>query len=89
MTTTHFITKEQALNIALTYAGIENNDFLCLGNICRGGFYQIAVRTPYLKYEFYVDAVNGEVAGIDTEPVPYPEALCFCGAAEGGLMAAA
>ena len=83
------LTKEQALNIALTYAGIENNEPHCLSNVCRSGFYQIAVRTPYLKYEFYVDAVNGEVAGIDTEPVPYPEALCFCGADEGGLMAAA
>ena len=83
------MTGELALRIALTYAGIENNDFLCLGNICRGGFYQIAVRTPYLKYEFYVDAVNGEVAGIDTEPVPYQEALHFSAGGEDGLTAAA
>ncbi len=89
MTTTHFITKEQALNIALTYAGIENNDFRCLGNSYCGGFYQIAVRTPYLKYEFFVDAVNGEVAGIDTQPVPYRAGLCFCSADEDGLTAAA
>ena len=64
MTTTHFITKEQALNIALTYAGIENNEPHCLSNVFRSGFYQVAVWTPYLKYEFFVDAVSGDVAGI-------------------------
>ncbi len=89
MNAMHDMTKEQALRIALTYAGIENNDFRCLGNSYCGGFYQIAVRTPYLKYEFFVDAASGEVAGIDMEPVPYPEALCFCSADEDGLTAAA
>ena len=83
------LTKEQALNIALTYAGIENNEPHCLSNVFRSGFYQVAVRTPYLKYEFFVDAASGEVAGIDMEPVPYPEALCFCSADEDGLTAAA
>ena len=89
MTTTHFITKEQALNIALTYAGIENNEPHCLSNVFRSGFYQVAVWTPYLKYEFFVDAENGETAGIDTEPVLYQEALCFCSGDEDSLTAAA
>ena len=82
MTTTHFITKEQALNIALTYAGIENNEPHCLSNVFRSGFYQVAVWTPYLKYEFFVDAVSGDVAGIAMEPVPYQEALHFSAGGE-------
>ena len=88
MTTTHFITKELALRIALTYAGIENSEYHCLSNEYDDGFFRIAVWTPYLKYEFFVDAVSGDVAGIDMEPVPYPEALCFCSADEDGLTAA-
>lgn len=89
MTTTHFITKEQALNIALTYAGIENNEPHCLSNVFLSGFYQVAVWTPYLKYEFFVDAASGDVAGIATEPVPYQEALHFSAGGEDGLTAAA
>ncbi len=71
------ITNEQALKAALAYAGIENEENFCLSNNYQNGFFRVAVWTPYLKYEFYVDALNGEVAGIDTTPVPYPEALSF------------
>ncbi len=89
MNTKKRMTKEQALNIALTYAGIENSEYHCLSNEYDGGFFRIAVWTPYLKYEFFVDAENGETAGIDTEPVLYQEALCFCSGDEDSLTAAA
>ena len=76
------MTGELALRIALTYAGIENNEPHCLSNVFRSGFYQVAVWTPYLKYEFFVDAVSSDVAGIATEPVPYQEALHFSAGGE-------
>ena len=82
MNTSDRLTKEQALLIALNDAGIENNEFRCLSNCYRDGFFQIAIWTPYLKYEFFVDAVSGDVAGIATEPVPYQEALHFSAGGE-------
>ena len=82
MNTKKRMTKEQALNIALTYAGIENSEYHCLSNEYDGGFFRIAVWTPYLKYEFFVDAASGDVAGIATEPVPYQEALHFSAGGE-------
>ncbi len=88
MKTANRMTKEQVLNIALTYAGIENNEPRCLSNSCCNGFYHIVVWTPYLKYEFYVDALTGEVAGIGTEPVPYQEALHFSACGEEIFIAA-
>ena len=84
----HF-TKEQALRIALRNAKIESSEYHCLSNNYDSGFYRIIVWTPYLKYEIYVDAGEGEVAGIDTVPVLYPETLCFCGSDEDSLTDAA
>ena len=78
MRTKNHLAAEEALRSALTYAGIENDENRCLLCRCVNGLFQIIVWTPYLKYEFYVDAENGEVLGIDMIPVPYPEALCLC-----------
>lgn len=72
------LTAEQALNHALIYARIENEEPRCLFSRRRDGLYQFIVRTVCLKYEFYVDAEDGTVLGIDTEPLQYPEALLFC-----------
>ena len=84
-----YITKEQALRIALRNAKIESSEYHCLSNNYDRGFFRIVVWTPYLKYEIYVDAETGEVAGINTAPVLYQEALCFCSSNEDGLTDAA
>ena len=84
----HF-TKEQALRIALRNAKNESSEYHCLSNNYDRGFFRIVVWTPYLKYEIYVDAETGEVAGINTAPVLYQEALCFCSSDEDGLTDAA
>ena len=89
MNTNTCITKEQALSIALRNVGIENSEYHCLSNNYDSGFYRIMVWTPYLQYEIYVNAGDGEVAGIDTAPVPYQEALCFCDSVEDSLTGAA
>ena len=89
MNTNTCITKEQALSIALRNVGIENSEYHCLSNNYDRGFFRIVVWTPYLKYEIYVDAKAGEVAGIDTAPVLYQEALCFCSSDEDSLTDAA
>lgn len=77
MYTLNRISNEQALNAALAYAGLADSEFFCLVNCYENGYFHIAVRTPYMRYEFYVDASDGEVAGINAEPVSFEEALCF------------
>lgn len=83
------INNEQALDTALVYSGIENVEHRCLKNSYENGFFHLIVWTPYLRYEFYVDAADGGVAGIGTEPVPYPEALHVPGFGEDGSPIAA
>ena len=78
MNTKKNLTAGQALDCALLYAKIENEDPRCLFSHSREGLYHFIVRTAYLKYEFYVEAGDGTVLGIDTEPLLYPEALLFC-----------
>ncbi len=78
MNTKKNLTTEQAMGRALIYTRIENDDPCCLFSSCRDGLYHFVVATAYLKYEFYVDAEDGTVLGIDTEPLLYPEAMLFC-----------
>ena len=67
------VTEKQALQAALRYAGLQDAQWQCRLNRLEEGLYRILLRTPYLAWEFYVDADSGEVLGIDTEPIPYPE----------------
>ena len=67
------LTPEQALQNALAYADIKNNESICLPGCCADGLYHFIVYTLCLRYEFYVDAANGDVLGIDTEPLPDAE----------------
>lgn len=83
------MTSRQALNVALNDAGIENDEYRCLSSSCDNGFFHIMLWTPYLRYEFYVAADEGTVAGISTEPVPAEEALRFPGCGEENAPAAA
>jgi len=66
---------EQALQRALIYADIKNDEPFCLSRTYADELYHFVVRTFYMRYEFYVDAVSGEVLGISTEPLSYAAAL--------------
>lgn len=83
------LTREQALGRALDDAGIGNIENRCLLNRYIDGLYEIVVHSPYMKYEFYVDAESGQVLGLNTEPLPYPELLSPCGQEEKEPPAAA
>ncbi len=83
------ITTEKALGIALAYAGIENGEYRCLAGGCDNGIFRFVIRTPELKYEFYVDAADGEVLGIDTIPLPFESELCSLFYADEDAPAAA
>ena len=78
MNNTLKLTTDQALQSAIAYAEIENDEPRCASGSFAGGLYHFIVTTQYLRYEFYVDAVSGEVLGISTEPLSYPETLNLC-----------
>ncbi len=83
------ITKEQALQSALDYAGLTAQESVCLRAALEDGLYHLFVRGEYLSYEFYVEALGGEVLGIDSRPLPYTEQLRLCSEEEGPAPAAA
>ena len=78
MNNTLKLTTDQALQSAIAYAEIKNDEPRCASGSFADGVYHFIVTTLYLRYEFYVDAVSGEVLGISTEPLSYPEALNLC-----------
>ena len=71
MNTKNDLTQEQAMRHALIFADIEDDEPACMSSRYEEGLYHFVLNTPYMKYEFYVDAADGEVMGIGTEPVPY------------------
>lgn len=88
MNTLKHIGEKQALRAALVCAGLEDCEYRCLGLGLENDCFHIVVLTPYMRYEFYVDA-SGQVVGIGTEPVSWEDALRFplCGE-EGAVLAA-
>ncbi|MBR1455806.1 MAG: PepSY domain-containing protein [Oscillospiraceae bacterium] len=80
-------TAEQALRIALTYAGLEPKDCRCGALRLEGGLYEIALRTDYQKLELYVDAADGEVLGFNAEPALDLAGLSETGAGDWALAA--
>ena len=82
MNNTIKLTQDQALQCAIIYANIRNDEPVCISGNLADGLFHFIVTTLYLRYEFYVDAGNGEVLGISTEPLAYPEALNLCTAGE-------
>ncbi len=69
------LTPAQALQCAIAYAEIKNDEPVCTSGTYADGLYHFIVTTLYLRYEFYIDAVKGEVLGISTEPLSYLETL--------------
>ena len=63
------MTQNQALKCAIAYVEIKNDEPVCTSSSFADGLYHFIVTTLYLRYEFYVDAMNGEVLGISTEPL--------------------
>ncbi len=85
MSITRNITSEQAMVRAIAFAGINNEEYHCISNHLEGGLYHLIIKTLCMKYEFYIDAVCGDILGIDTEPLPYQDILCLCETAERAL----
>ena len=65
--------REQALQLAISYANIAGDEPRCLSAEYDSGLHHFLVTTLFMRYEFYVDALSGEVLGIDTQPLPYRE----------------
>ena len=78
MNNTIKLTPDQALRCAIAYAELKNNEPVCTSCSFTDGLFRFSVTTLYLRYEFYVDAVSGEILGISTEPLSYPETLNLC-----------
>ena len=82
------LNEKQLLHKALSSAGIENEPCVCLSaHGTEDGLQHFLVRTDYMRYEFYVETLCGEVLGMSTEPLPYRE-FSVPGAACGGTLSA-
>ena len=78
MNNTIKLTPDQALQCVIAYAELKNDEPVCTSCSFTDGLFHFIVTTLYLRYEFYVDAVSGEVLGISTEPLSYLETLRLC-----------
>lgn len=71
------ITITDAINIAIKYSSIQNDEPCCVSAVYEDGFFALTVYTLFQKYEFYVQGTDGEVAGVISEPLLCFEDECF------------
>ena len=68
-----------AINIAVKYACIENDDPYCVSAVYESGYFALTIYTAFQKYEFYVNSYTGELDGIISEPMLLlDEESCRC-----------
>ena len=63
------ITITEAIQAAVCYARIENDEPFCASALYEEDFFALVIYTFYQRYEFYVDSGSGEVLGILSEPM--------------------
>ena len=68
-------TANEALRSAIDYAQLTTENIRVTKLAVKDGLYEIALRTLCQMYEFYVDAANGEVLGVNVEPALDLEAV--------------
>ena len=61
-------TEAEAIRIALEYCGLAAAELRDGTSRREENLYHVALRTPFQRYELYVNALDGEITGIDTEP---------------------
>ena len=64
----NIISAREAFFIAVKEAGLEANSPVCTDITLNGSIYEISIKTLFLRYDFYVGALSGEVLGINFEP---------------------
>lgn len=67
------ITITEAIRIAVGYSNLENDAPYCVSALYEDDYIALVVYTLYQRYEFYVDALSGEVCGIMSEPIDFSE----------------
>ena len=63
------ISPNRAIDLALTETGLDREQVFRVHCTLDGGLYDIRYCTDYLRYQLYLDAADGEVLGLDTEPM--------------------
>lgn len=63
------LSPQQALALALTETGLDRAQVYRVHCTLDSGLYDIRYCTDYLRYQLYLDAADGEVLGLDTEPM--------------------
>ena len=63
------ISPKLALETALQETGLDRQQVYRVRCTLDGGLYDIRYCTDYLRYQLFLDAANGEVLGLDTEPM--------------------
>lgn len=71
---------ETAVRMAAEAAGIGEKVFEVAGLHCQAGLYEILLSCDGMLYTCYVDVLNGDVPGIESQPVS-PYRLAGCGVA--------
>lgn len=57
-----------AVSAALDYLGIAAEETLLVSADCDGALFELVLCTEWLTYDCYIDAVSGNVAGVDLVP---------------------
>ena len=72
----NIFTSKEAINAAIIYAGLQNDNPRCANVLHRNSMYELTVCTTFQRYDFYVGDVSGEIYGINVEPMLDIEDAC-------------
>lgn len=53
---------------AVSYSHLEGISHVCTYAELTEGMFALTIYVPLMKYDFYIDAVSGEVLGMDSRP---------------------
>ncbi len=67
------VCRNEFISICRKESRFTGDEPRCLSAEYDSGLHRFLVTTLFMRYEFYVDALSGEVLGIDTQPLPYRE----------------
>lgn len=65
---TNEISRAEAIAYAVLELGLEYDNFQCISAEKHDGLYELVIRTICMEYTAYVDAKDGSVPGIISEP---------------------
>lgn len=63
-----YMNESEMINAAIRELAIDNETVYIVSSETTDEYFEVVLWTEWLRYDFYIDRVTGELLGVDTEP---------------------